>query len=248
MKHISLLLISLTPFLAHAEEAEKSPYSGSADLGVIFASGNTETTTVKGKLDIVQDLTSWKNQLVLEAFYKEDQIVDEETDEEDKQRTAEKYFISGQTNYKLSRENSFIFLYGSHTEDKFGAFEKSSTIAVGYGFRPYNGESAFLDIEIGPGYTRNETPEPEEEVTENAILRGLANFQWKVSDTSTFGQKLSVEYGEDNTRSKSETSLTTKINGSLGLKLAYIVTHNSDVADDKEKTDSETTVSLAYSF
>ncbi|MGB1201790.1 MAG: DUF481 domain-containing protein, partial [Cognaticolwellia aestuarii] len=43
-------------------------------------------------------------------------------------------------------------------------------------------------------------------------------------------------------------ALLAKINGSLQMKVAFNVTNNSDVADDKESTDTETSFTLVYSF
>ena len=59
---------------------------------------------------------------------------------------------------------------------------------------------------------------------------------------------MSVEYGDTNTKTRSESALLAKINGSLQMKIAYNVTNNSDVADDEESTDTETSLTLVYSF
>jgi putative salt-induced outer membrane protein YdiY len=57
-----------------------------------------------------------------------------------------------------------------------------------------------------------------------------------------------MEYGDTNTKTVSESALLTKINGSLQMKFAYNITHNLDVSDDKENTDTETSLTLVYSF
>ena len=50
--------------------------------------GNTETTSIKGKLSAHQELTQWSNDFIVEALYKKDKINDVD------QTTAQKYFLS----------------------------------------------------------------------------------------------------------------------------------------------------------
>ncbi len=63
-----------------------------------------------------------------------------------------------------------------------------------------------------------------------------------------FKQLLAFEVGEQLTVSRSESSLETAIIGNLAMKFAIKVRHNSDVLPGKEKTDTESTVTLVYKF
>ena len=80
------------------------------------------------------------------------------------------------------------------------------------------------------------------------IVRGALDYQWKISDTATFKQLLSTEIGDDNTKSKSETSVSAQISGGLSLKVSLILDHNSDVNDNTDNLDTQTAVTLVYSF
>ena len=80
------------------------------------------------------------------------------------------------------------------------------------------------------------------------IALGKVDYNWQISDSARFTQLVSVEYGDTNTKTRSESAILAKINGSLQMKVAYNITHNSDVADDKENTDTETSLTLVYSF
>ena len=80
------------------------------------------------------------------------------------------------------------------------------------------------------------------------IALGKLDYNWQISDSARFTQLVSVEYGDTNTKTRSESAILAKINGSLQMKVAYNITHNSDVADDKENTDTETSLTLVYSF
>ncbi|HGX93410.1 MAG TPA: DUF481 domain-containing protein, partial [Candidatus Tenderia sp.] len=71
---------------------------------------------------------------------------------------------------------------------------------------------------------------------------------WDVSKTSHFTQELVSDIGEDSTVTKSVTALKTQINGSLAMKLSYTLKNTSKVPTGKEKTDTETAVTLVYGF
>ena len=117
----------------------------------------------------------------------------------------------------------------------------------------------WLSAEIGPGYKYFEYPDDSTEVDGNGnplagefegevIALGKLDYNWQISDNARFTQLVAVEYGDTNTKTRSETALLAKINGSLQMKVAFNVTNNSDVADDKESTDTETSFTLVYSF
>lgn len=243
----SLLAAALAAgsFSAIADDSSDKVWTTSAELGAITTSGNTVGTSITGKIDAKQELQQWSNQYIFSAFFKEDE---KKADNGDKvtERSAERYMISGKAAYKLDNEFDKLFVFGSYTDDKFGAYLKYTTVAVGYGTRLYNVEDKSLDVEIGPGYFSGERSTGE---TENGmIIRGAAAFNWTISESASFGQTLSVEYGDDNTRTIAETSLLAKINGSLQMKAAFLIQNDSDVPADKEKTDTQTSLTLVYSF
>ncbi|MGP9803005.1 DUF481 domain-containing protein [Rheinheimera sp. NSM] len=233
-------------FSAIADDSSDKVWTTSAELGAITTSGNTVGTSITGKIDAKQELQQWSNQYIFSAFFKEDEKTDDDSGEKVTERSAERYLISGKAAYKLDNEFDKLFVFGSYTDDKFGAYLKYTTVAVGYGTRIYNTEDKSLDVEIGPGYFSGERSTGE---TENGmIVRGAAAFKWAISESASFGQTLSVEYGEDNTRTIAETSLLAKINGSLQMKAAFLVQNDSDVPADKKKTDTQTSLTLVYSF
>ncbi|NRQ44176.1 DUF481 domain-containing protein [Rheinheimera sp. YQF-2] len=233
--------LAVSAFNVMADDNSDKVWTTSAELGAITTSGNTVGTSVTGKIDAKQELQQWSNQYVFSAFFKED-----ENDDGVTERSAERYLISAKAAYKLDNEFDKLFVFGSYTDDKFGAYLKYTTLAVGYGTRLYNVEDKSLDVEIGPGYFNGERSTGE---TENGmIVRGAAAFNWTISESASFAQTLSVEYGEDNTRTIAETSLLAKINGSLQMKAAFLVQNDSDVPVDKKKTDTQTSLTLVYSF
>lgn len=248
----SILLAGITSILAThalAQDDESKRWKVSTELGVISTSGNTETTSVQGKIDVKQHLTRWHNHYIFSALFKEDQVTQDDGTKTT-EKTAEKYFGSIKSAYQLENEHSNFFVFGSHAEDEFGSYNRYSTAAIGYGMRLFNGESVQLDAEIGPGYFRGERVLEDETVeTETGmILRGAASLAWQISPSAEFKQTLSVESGDDNTRTVAESSLSTRINASMQMKVGFNVANDSNVAPDKENTDTMTYVNLVYNF
>jgi len=256
LKLLSLCVIAATSFQSFAEEAKKQKtWDVTSEVGAIITSGNTSTTTLKGGIKAKHHLENWNNEYKLSGIYKEDEI-DNDAGEREKKRTNEKYSASAQGNYKLNEDHSHLFVYGSYDSDYFGAYRNEAVLSIGYGLRLLNRSDMYLNAEIGPGIKRFEEQKKFDEngvrlptVTENEAI-GVAklDYNWQISDNARFTQLVSVEYGDTNTKTVSESALLTKINGSLQMKFAYNITHNSEVDANKKSTDTETSLTLVYSF
>lgn len=256
MQKISLaLMLSLLTATAFAADEKKRPWDIEVDLGAIATSGNTETTSIQAKLDAKQNLENWENQYILSSLFKEDEVTqDDET--ASKEKTAEKYFASAKFAYLLGVEKSYLFGFGSHTQDYFGAYRRYNTIALGYGDWLYSSNTLNWFVEAGPGYFEgekviqsNDPAVPDSLRDESgAILRAATALEWKITATAEFKQTISVESGSDNTRTQSETSLSTSITEAMKMKVGFAVANDTDVAPGKEKTDTTTFVNLVYNF
>lgn len=250
---IATLLASTFATPALAEDATSQPeetgfwgkWKSSAEASVIVTSGNTSTTTLRGKIDARQQLEEWKNQYVFDTLFKREETTNADGEQENR-RSAERYFLSAQGNYKLETEHSFLLLYAAHLEDKFGSFRSNSIVSGGYGYRLLDTDEHTIDAEIGPGYRYGEKDSGEE--VKGFIVRASGVYAWKISDSANFEQKLSIETGSGNTFTKSESYVSAKLNGSLRMKFGFVVSHNSNVDAGKENTDTETTMTLVYQF
>ena len=253
--YLSLVAAALTATNVVADEAKKD-WEITSELGLILTSGNTETTTLKGAIKARHEMENWTNEYKLDGLFKEDEVENDDGTKET-QRTNEKYFASAQANYKLNESHAHFFLFGSHTSDYFGSFRNESVVSLGYGKRFLDKPTMYFDAEIGPGYKYFEFPKDSKDEQGNdisgdkdgeAIALGKANFNWDITEYAKFTQTVVMEYGSTNTKTKSESALLTKINGSMQMKVGFNVTHNSDVDADKENTDTETTLTLVYNF
>ncbi len=231
---------TLTSVTTVSAGEEFQPWKGDLELGFVSTSGNTETTTIKTNGKLVEEGVKWRNSTIFSSL----------NTKEDDERSAEKYFLSNKVDYKFS-EHGYIFGFVSYDDDRFSGFDWQATIAAGYGRTLLNNiDNMRLNLELGPGYRISKVDEDAvgEDDQEEAILRASADYEWQLSDSAVFAQALTVEGGSDNTISKSITSLKTTIVGQFALKLAYTIKYTETVPLDTDHADTETSVTLVYSF
>ena len=241
-------LVALGLFASASQAEEEQGFTMDGEFGFIVTSGNTETTSANGALNAKHELEMWSNEYTLKALYKKDEVDGVET------TSADKKFASAQANYKLDNPDHRLFGFASYENDRFGAFDYQATIAAGWNQKVWNDTTSSFEYSIGPGYTFQDRFDVDENdniitVEENsAILRGAFNYAYTISETAKFTQTFSTEIGSDNTKSRAESAVSAKIAGGLSLKVALKFDHNSDVADGRENLDTETSVSVVYTF
>lgn len=231
----SCILLSLAT-MAQAEEKPDSKWSGEAELGYLKTTGNTETESLHAKGKLVNDRKKWKHTGTIEITDKSDTGA----------TTAKRWYLTGKSDYKID-ELSYLFISLTYEDDEFSGYNYQATETVGYGYHAIRKEDLKLDLEAGVGARQSELTTTGSSNSEG-LIRGAADLEWKISKTSTFTQFLSVEAGEDNTISRSVTALKMQIVGSLSAKLSHSIKHSTDVPVGTEKTDTESVVTLVYSF
>ncbi|NNF66880.1 MAG: DUF481 domain-containing protein [Gammaproteobacteria bacterium] len=227
-----LLLISLQPVVA-AESG--GPWSGTAGLGILATSGNSETTNAQLDLGLKYDADLWHHTLLAIAAGADSAGV----------TTAERYRLS----YKAKRdftEHDYLFGLLSYEKDKFSGYDQQITEAIGYGRRLINEDTQVLNLEVGAGLKQNDLRDDTSE--DSAILRLGGDYMWKFSPTAQFVQEIGIERGSDNTYFESISAVKATLMDELALVLSFTVKNNSDVPAGSEKQDTFTAISLEYGF
>ena len=237
MKSIRQVAVAMPLYLACAMFASQAvaSWTGEAELGVVVTSGNTETQTINAKGKVVNEREKWKHTGTVEALNTAD----------DERTTAEKYIVSAQSDYKFS-EYKYMFARVNYEDDRFSGYDYQVSETLGYGQRVIHEPDLTLDLEGGPGARQSKVTNGDSE--NEAILRLSGDLVWKISDSAEFSEALSTEIGEDQTITKSVTALKSQIAGSLAMKVSLTVKNTSDVPPGTEKTDTETALTLVYSF
>ena len=242
------IICCLCLLAASAGASDDKPRSGDIEFGYVDTAGNTETTTIKSRVDVDWIFGRWKNNTHFDSL----------NTVEDNDRSAEKYYISNKLDRNLS-EDSYVFGFLSYEEDHFSGFDYQATASAGYGRTLLKHiDNMSLDIEVGPGYRTSKVEDNSVAQTQSSdgvddqdelIARLYGDYEWEIGDSgAVFGQSLAVGAGSENTIIRSSTSLKTKVMRQFALKLSYDIKYTEEVPAGTETTDKETVVTLVYSF
>lgn len=211
-------------------------WTGSGELGLVFARGNTDTETLNTELNLEYTKERWTNASRLSYL----------RSESDGDLEADRFVFDNKTNYALS-DASYIIGVGRYDQDEFSSFEFQTSLAIGYGRKLIDTERQSFSIEIGPGVRYAEIRDTGETETD-LIARGGADYRLGISENAELTNRSLVESGSSNTFIENETALTVAINDAFALKTGFLMRHNTEVEPGRENTDYLTTVDLVYSF
>lgn len=211
-------------------------WTGSGELGLVFARGNTDTETLNTELNVGYTRERWSNDSMF-SFLRSETDGDVE---------ASRFVFANNTDYALS-EVSYLTGVARYDQDKFSSFEFQTSLAIGYGRELIDTERQTLSLDVGPGVRHSEIRDTGETETE-VIGRAGLDYRLAVSETSYLTNRALVETGSSNTFVENEAALTVAINDALALKTGFTVRHNTDVEPGRDKTDYLSTVNLVYSF
>lgn len=230
-----LALAVAGPVLAQEEEEERDPFAGSASLGYLATSGNTDSENLNIGFSMLWQPALWSHEFNVSMIEAEANGV----------QTAEARFA----NYVARREfgeRSYFFASADWESDQFSAFDNQLSETVGYGRHVIVTDRHNLDFEIGLGARQAELRSGLEE--DDAIARAALAYAWQISETSEFTQSLIIESGDSNTSTESVSELRASIFGNVALVLSYRARNNSDVTPGIKSTDRYTAISLEYGF
>jgi putative salt-induced outer membrane protein len=209
-------------------------WTGKAEAGASFASGNSENESANAAAEVKYARDKWDHTLGFAGNYGSDSGG----------TTAQRWEVRGQSNYRFT-DRAYGFGAGRYEDDKFSAFEYQSSLAAGLGYRLIDDERTKLWVQGGPGYRFAELRETGES-EDGLIFRGDAGFEYQFTETTKIVDRFLIETGSDNTFVQNDLGLEVTINGALALRLGYQVRHNTDVSPGVEKTDTLATVGLIY--
>lgn len=254
----STALLACLPSLAHAQDpatdtqARETGWSGSGELGLAVASGNSRSESANAKLALERESERWRHTLEAAALrsrgevsgdFDGDGVADERLE-----LTANRYALGGSSAYRFDPRN---YVVGSlrYEHDDFAPYDYQATAAIGYGHHFIDNDRTELLGEIGPGF-RQARQADTGEVERGAIVRGRIDVRHALTDSTELVDTLLVEAGSDNTFIQNDLGIAVAMNEAFALKAGLQVRHNTDVdqASGVEKTDTLTTVNLVYNF
>ncbi|MBL4942064.1 MAG: DUF481 domain-containing protein [Colwellia sp.] len=228
--------------------------TGSAELGFLYKSGNTNSGDMKTGVDLRFEKGPWLSLLNVDLLLKKADIIHDDGATHFK-TTDRKWTITSQTNYSLdNKEKNYIYGNIWFEESKFSSFINQNSVSTGWGRHWYKSNNASLWGDLGPGYKRDvfkaTSIEPQRTV-DTFIIQAQALYIRKLGEhvelKQHFNAKQALKSSENNIY-KAETTVTTKLISTLQLKFTFTLDYNSEVEADKENLDTQTAVTLVYSF
>lgn len=233
---------------ASAQTAANPLLTGTAELGYVSTSGNSESTNINAKLSLARETQNWLHSLTLAGIGASSEVSNNGSS--NSQRSAEKYNFDYQTDRKLDEIKS-LYAFVNYEKDRFSGFDEQSAAGVGYGHKVINNLNQQMQIEIGPAYRVNNPVQGGSE--SEVVLHVGENYVWDFSETAKFEQFLVIDAGSDNTISRIGFSVSTTLTGALALKFAteWKLTENPGFnagGGEFDDLDAVTTANISYGF
>ncbi|MDX2415943.1 MAG: DUF481 domain-containing protein [Xanthomonadales bacterium] len=220
-----------------AEEETKLGWSGEGEAGYVKTSGNTDSSALNVRLELIRTTERWRYRFAGTAL----------ATSENGSKDNERYTAEAQADRKLG-EKGYLFGVYRYDADKFGTYDPSQTFTIGYGRELMKSEKHVLKGEIGGGYRKLEE-RISGETSSDAILRIMLDDAWQIFSTTAWTNRLLIETGSNNTFTQWNTGLTVSMTDAFALRLGFELRNNSDIPPgDSDKTDTITSVNLVYNF
>ena len=178
---------------------EDGSWGGEAELGYVQTSGNTKTTSVNARIHLEKTNSVWLHEIELTALRSSDRG----------QTTADSISALYRAEYNLT-EIDFLFGSARVEDNRFAGFNRRYTEVLGYGRTVVKTEAHVLRLEAGLGARQTENIDGSE--VNESVVRVALDYQWQITETSSFKQNISIEDGSENTLVESVTELKLKIN------------------------------------
>lgn len=234
---IAIAAALAVPAFAQAQtETADDRWSGTGELGLAIAKGNTDTQTLVGKLAAERRFGNW-NAAAGASFLR---------GEADGAETAYRYEVFAKGD-RLLTERSYVTAGARMERDHYSSYEYQNVAALGYGFKAIANDTTNLTFEAGAGYRWSKYQGVR--VHENeAVFRGSMLFDHSFNDNVKLYDNLLVEAGSSNTFIRNDLGVLVKMSDALALKAGLETRHNTDVLPGVKKTDTLTTLNVVYGF
>jgi len=267
----SAVLLAL-PLGALADDAQppKEGWSGSGEVGLAIASGNTKSQNANAKVDLKFNDDHWKDDFYVLAQRTKANVTSTTFDPSSGaqvndtlyETTANRIESGASLGYKFD-ERSYIVGALRYEHDQFAPYRYQYIASLGYGFQVLKNAIDELSFEIGPGYIVGQphsfyltdvtvTPPLTEKITpesdDNVAGRGKIDYKHNFNANTSLIDSFLVETASGNTFMQNDLGLSVKMTPALALKATYEVRHNSEVQDGFKKTDQLLTTNLVYGF
>jgi putative salt-induced outer membrane protein len=224
-----------------AAVAQADPWKGKGEAGAVWASGNTDSSSVNLKLSMTKEVEEWKHALDMSYLRASS----------NGNTNANKFVGNWQSNYNFS-PRTFAFGALRYEHDEFSGFDYQASASTGMGYKFYDTDTIKFSGQAGAGYRRIKDNVTNQTSSHLVFVAGL-DYEYKVTTNTKLVDKFHMEAGSDNTLVTNFAGVEVKMSDKLALAAGYDVTYNTDppvgpLGVSFKKTDTVTTLNLVYSF
>lgn len=241
LRTLLCLTIALSPVAAFAQDAAPEPppgWTGSAELGFVATSGNSEARSLGLGGELKFEDGVWKNRARV-------RYVDVESEGE---QTAES--LDGLLRFAREiNERVHVFGEGAYLRNRFAGIDHRVALATGLTWALLDTDVRTLDVSAGLGYTAEQRVEG----ADRDFATGVASmqFQHEFSERSSFENmtelNLNLERGED-WRGRNVSALVAGLTDLFSLKLAVDVRYQNEPVPGFRTTDTVTSAAVVAKF
>jgi putative salt-induced outer membrane protein len=239
-----LFALTLLTTLTTTSMAQTSDWSGSGEVGLVKASGNTDNENFNIGLGFTNQSGIWGQEIKLGLY---------QSSAENKS-TADTVFAD----YGLKRDFSERrFLVGriGYLDDAFDGFTAQTSASLGYGYRVILDEPNLWEVSIGLGYRDTKqslrladgSEIDGKDVSGPTLVLG-SKYVRQITPNTQFIDTFKSDIGSDNTYVENDAALIVAMNEKFSLKAGVLIRHNTDPALGADNTDTVTTLNLVYNF
>lgn len=253
---LAIALLTILSLNANAAEKEiiESPFKASAELGALYKTGNNRSADILAGFDANYEKDLWRAKLDFNLLVKQTEVANE-NNSTDLKTTQQKWNIDLQGNRTLDEKSkNYIYGNGFYEDDRFNSFERQWSISSGWGRRWYKSKDSTFDADFGPGFKRDVISGIDgaaDETRDSFIIQAQATYTRKLNKHVEFKQFAVAKWAtksDENSTLRAETSVVTKLIETLQLKFSFKLDHNTEVDAGRKKTQTQTGITLVYSF
>lgn len=229
--------------------AVQAQWTGKAELGLLFASGNTESKSANTRLDLTHEGSRWRNNFFFSARYGENAEF----------ATGERYEGRYQADWKINAKLGWFGRLRAE-QDRFSGFAYQASAATGATYKFIDSPTTQLDGSFGAGYRRMQ-PQLLIRTDAGEVLNRIkgdedgepvaslaSNYEHAFTENTKLTNKLLAEAGTDNTAVQNDIALNVNITKAFALAVGFGVRYNTDPPPLAKSTDTISTVNLVYNI
>lgn len=224
-------------------------WSGEGELGGFRNTGNSSNIGISAGLKLAKDAVKWRLKFHARADYQRSHGI----------TSREQFLVALEPEYKID-DRLFFFGLSQFDRDRLQGFSGRYTASAGIGYTVIKEKDIQLSLKAGPAWRLTE-------YTDGGSDSGLAgllglDLAWQVAKNIKLTQGTGATIASDakgltsataifssNTNTlTARTAIDAKISGKLSARLSYLVEHETNPPEGRQKTDTLSRATLVYDF